>query len=85
GKPIPCQQGFHFCEYPLDVLSYYSPNNARFAEVEGEGCVKEQNSDSKVACSTLHIKGELSIAGLVKAAIDYTFSKAKKPTKKGTA
>ena len=32
-----CNSGFHFCENPLDCLSYYNLNNSVFNEVEGSG------------------------------------------------
>jgi hypothetical protein len=33
-KPIRCtSNGFHFCENPLDIFSYYPPSSCRFAEV----------------------------------------------------
>lgn len=36
--PVRCtENGFHFCEYPLDVFNYYSPAESVFHEVEGSG------------------------------------------------
>ena len=32
-----CKTGFHACEYPLNVLNYYSPNRSIFHEVELSG------------------------------------------------
>lgn len=29
-----CEEGFHACEFPLDVLRYYNPADSRFCEVE---------------------------------------------------
>ena len=37
GEVVVCEQGFHFCEKPLDVLNYYAPGTSRFAKVEGSG------------------------------------------------
>ncbi|MDZ4344254.1 MAG: hypothetical protein U1E51_17680, partial [Candidatus Binatia bacterium] len=42
-----CQSGFHFCENPLDILSYYDPANSVFAEVEGSGSTETHADDSK--------------------------------------
>lgn len=56
GKVKACEKGFHFCENPLDVFSYYPPANSRYAEIEGDGDFDKDNSDSKVACSKLTIK-----------------------------
>ena len=29
-----CKKGFHFCENPHDVFTYYTPGESRFAIVE---------------------------------------------------
>ena len=31
-----CKKGLHFCENPLDVFTYYSPNDGKFAEIEAD-------------------------------------------------
>lgn len=43
GKVKACESGFHACEYPLDVFSYYLPSNSRFAIVKMHG---ETSKDS---------------------------------------
>ena len=79
-KPEICEKGFHFCEYPLDCLGYYSPNSSVYHEVTATGDVDKKTSsdDSKVATNEIKIGAKLDIAGLVKASIDYTTSKSKK-------
>ena len=72
GNIEACQSGFHFCKYPLDVFSYYSPAKNRFCSVEGFGKVSNDTGDTKVAVSDLKVKAEIGISGLVKAAIEYT-------------
>ena len=72
GNIEACQSGFHFCKYPLDVFSYYSPAKNRFCNVEGFGKVSNDTSDTKVAVSDLKVKAEIGISGLVKTAIEYT-------------
>lgn len=72
-----CEGGFHACEYPLDVLRYYSPNTSRFFVVEQSGTLSRHDEDSKVASSKIKVGVELSLAGLIKAAVEYTFSRAK--------
>ena len=68
GEIKPCESGFHACEYPLSVFNYYAPANSRFAVVEASG---------KIACEKLKIKAELSFDDLIKAAIKFTFDRAK--------
>ena len=67
-----CESGFHFCKHPLEVFSYYSPAGSRFCEVTGSGSVSNDTDDTKIAVSDLTVKAEIGIAGLVKAAIEYT-------------
>ena len=67
-----CECGFHACEYPLDVFNYYPPAGSRFFEVEQSGSISKSDEDTKVASTKIKIGAELSIAGLVKAAVEYT-------------
>ena len=67
-----CKCGFHACEYPLDVFNYYSPAGNRFFEVEQSGDIEKSKDDSKVSSTKIKIGAEVNIAGLVKAAIEYT-------------
>jgi hypothetical protein len=77
GKVKACESGFHACEYPLDVFSYYPPAGNRFAVVQQSGELSRHDGDTKVASKSLSIMAEISIAGLVKAAIEYTTSRCK--------
>ena len=77
GKTKVCESGFHACEYPLDVFSYYVPSQSVFAIVEASGDLDRKGGDSKIASSKLTVKAEIDIAGLVKAAIEYTVSRTK--------
>ena len=73
-----CESGFHACENPLDCLNYYSPNDGCVChEVEVSGDIEKANDDSRVAATRIKIGARLSIAGIVKGAIDFIFSKAK--------
>ena len=67
-----CESGFHACEYPLDVFSYYQPAGNRFFEVEQSGELSKSDDDTKVSSTKIKIGAEINIAGLVKAAVDYT-------------
>ena len=71
-KAEACECGFHACEYPLDVFGYYPPANSRYFEVEQSGEMDRSGGDSKVASTKIKIGAEISIAGLVKAAVEYT-------------
>lgn len=73
-----CHRGFHACEYPLDCLGYYSPNESVYHEVEQNGEFDRGEDDSKVASTKIKIGARLDISGLVKAAIDFTMSRVKK-------
>lgn len=72
-----CKSGFHACEYPLDVFGYYSPSTSRYFEVEQAGKIDRKCGDSKTASTKIKIGAEIGIPGFVKAAIEYTFSRAK--------
>ena len=71
-KAKACECGFHACEYPLDVFRYYPPSTSRFFEVEQSGEISKHPDDTKVASTKIKIGAELNIAGLVKAAVEYT-------------
>ena len=76
GDVEACKSGFHACEYPLAVFSYYPPGGSKFAVVEQGGETdKEENGDTKIASRTISIKAEIDIPYLVKAAIEFTQSK----------
>lgn len=77
-----CNYGFHACEYPLDCFNYFSPNQSVFHEVEQSGEISKRNDDSKLASTKIKIGAEISIAGLVKAAIEYTTERAKDSVEK---
>jgi len=72
GDVEACASGFHACEYPLDVFSYYPPAGNRFAVVEQSGQLSRHSDDTKVASKTLTVKAEIGLPGLIKAAIEYT-------------
>jgi hypothetical protein len=73
-----CDHGFHACEYPLDCLGYYSPSESVYHEVEQSGEIQKHSEDTKVASTKIKIGAEISIAGLVKAAIEYTVKRVNK-------
>ena len=76
AKAEACESGFHACEYPLDCLGYYYPNESVYHEVEQSGKLSKSSDDSKVASTKIKIGARVSIAGLVQAAIEYTRERA---------
>lgn len=73
-----CDTGFHACEYPLDCFGYYDPAHSVFHEVELSGEMDKSGDNTKVCATDIKIGARLSIAGLVKRAIDFTMSKVNK-------
>ena len=73
-----CDTGFHACEYPLDCFGYYDPAHNVFHEVELSGEMDKSRDNTKVCATDIKIGARLSIAGLVKMAIDFTMSKVNK-------
>ena len=75
GEVRACKSGFHACEYPLSVFAYYPPASSRFAVVEQAGDLSRGGDDTKVASRRISIKTEVSLAGLIRAAVEYTTSR----------
>jgi hypothetical protein len=84
GVVAACEGGFHACEYPLHVLRYYDARTSKFAIVEQSGDLSRHDEDTKVASRSITIKASLDLPGLIKAAIEYTTSRAK-PAKGSTS
>ena len=83
-----CENGFHCCANPFDVLDFYSIidddcNLNRFCEVEGSG--KEDSDDKKKCYEKLTIKAEIGVKGLVSAMIKFVREKIKDCTDSGDA
>ena len=79
-----CESGFHACERPLDVLTYYPPGDSVYHVVELDEVSNERRDDSKVCGKKIKIGAAIDIAGLVKATVDYTFEKSDKSKRKHT-
>ena len=82
GEVECCKRGFHFCENPLEVFYYYTPNNSRFCQVEGGGSVDKSEADSKVATSHIHISSEIGLNGLIDEGVKYILNKVELNHKK---
>ena len=67
-----CNKGFHFCEHPLDVLSYYDLVDGVVCEVESLGTIdKEKDGDTKRATTEIKIGKKLSLKDFVNTAVEY--------------
>ena len=70
-----CEEGFHACEFPLDVLWYYNPADSRFCEVELDAN-EQTRDDSKRVGKKIKIGAEIGLSGLVKAGVKFILEKA---------
>ncbi|RWP64982.1 MAG: hypothetical protein EOR08_08060 [Mesorhizobium sp.] len=78
GDVVACGSGFHACEHPLNVFTYYPPATSRYAVVElGGKTAREKGGDTKIAAAEITIRAELQLPELVAAAIRYVFDRAK--------
>lgn len=71
-EAIVCKKGFHACEYPLDCFNYYNPAESVFHEVELGEDAHGNSGDTKKCSKSIKVGARLDIAGIVKAAINYT-------------
>ena len=70
-----CHCGFHACENPLDVLSYYNNIDDKFCEVELDEIDPNRNRDSKICGKKIKIGIEIGFLGLFKAGIEWIKNK----------
>jgi len=71
-----CRRGLHSCEYPLDVFRYYAPADSRYCETAADGDIdKEDNSDSKIASTKLHIEAEIGLKGIIEAGVKFVMDR----------
>ena len=74
---IKCRNnGFHACEFPLDVFRYYAPGgNSRYCTVTQSGVTDKEGGYSKVASSKIHIETEIGLDGIIKAGVKFILDK----------
>ena len=78
-----CEKGFHACECPYDVFSYYAPGkNSRYCTVTQSGEMDKRGDDSKVASSKIHIETEIGLGGIIKAGVKFILDKVNWKDKK---
>ena len=70
-----CEAGFHACENPIDVFSYYPPSDSRYCEVELDGLNSKTSEDSKRVGRRIKIGAEIGIKGIVDAFIKFTMER----------
>lgn len=71
-----CENGFHACEFPLEVFNYYAPGeNSRYCTVTQSGEMDKREDDSKVASSKIHIETEIGLDGIIKAGVKFILDK----------
>ena len=69
-----CEKGFHFCENPHDVLSYYSAGEGnRFAIVEASEVSDEKEDDSKRVAKRIKVKAEISVFEICRVTVSAFF------------
>lgn len=69
GSISACNNGFHACENPFNVLDFYPLVDSRFCEVDQYGEIDKE--DKKVASEKITIKAEISLGGFIKACFEY--------------
>ncbi|WP_371254567.1 DUF7666 domain-containing protein [Salmonella enterica] len=79
GKVEACGSGFHACECPFDVFSYYPPAESRYAETISFGITdREEIGDTKIASASITIKAELTLPQFIQRGIEWIWSKIDK-------
>lgn len=75
GEVRACSEGFHSCENPMDVFNYYPPADSRYCEIEADGDISRDSSDSKLASRKIKVGLEIGIKGIVEAGVKFIFDK----------
>ncbi|EJA5333539.1 hypothetical protein MVR98_001092 [Salmonella enterica] len=79
GKVEACGSGFHACECPFNVFSYYPPSESRYAETISFGVTdREEGGDTKIASASITIKAELTLPQFIQRGIEWIWSKIDK-------
>ena len=69
GEISLCEQGFHACENPLDVLDFYNDIDGKYCEVEQSG--RTETDGKKTVSSKIKINAEIGFAGLFKLGVEW--------------
>jgi hypothetical protein len=77
GPVKACSSGFHACEAPFDVWSYYDFGTGnRFCRVHLSGKTDRHEGDSKIAAETVFIETELTLGEMIRAGVKYEIDSA---------
>ena len=71
-----CQEGFHFCTNPFDVLDYYNLCDSEFHEIQSTGIIDQDNQNSKKCTTEIKIEIKLNIKGFINACVDFLIKKS---------
>ena len=77
-----CNNGFHACEFPLDVFNYYAPGDSRYCAVIQSGETDKEADGSKVASSKIRIEAEIGLDGIIKVGVKFILDKVNWKDKK---
>ena len=83
GPVVACRSGFHACENPWDVLSYYPFTGSRFCAVEQSGELQKHDDDSKIASASITIMAELKLPEFVKTCVGWLITACKSDASSG--
>ena len=70
-----CKSGFHFCENPLDVFSYYKPADSRYCRIEAGEVSEQTESDTKRCAKKIKIVEEIGLSDLINAGVKFILEK----------
>ncbi|MGQ3040575.1 MAG: DUF7666 domain-containing protein [Brevundimonas sp.] len=87
GHVEACRSGFHACENPFDVWSYYGLGDGnRFFRVSLAGELARHAQDSKIAAGRITFDAELRLPDFVEAAVAYVINLTRpQPVKAGAS
>ena len=77
-----CNRGFHACEFPMDVLSYYSPGDSRYCKVNLNANGQTED-DSKRCGKKIKIGAEIGLKGIIDASIKLIVERTKESVTQG--
>jgi hypothetical protein len=83
GTVQACESGFHACENPLDMWSYYDLTDSKFCSVELSGEISRKGEDSKIAAGRITVKAEIGLPKIIGDAVKFIMDLCKEE-KEGT-